>query len=299
MDESGKINLNALMKLDPTGQVAFDVLMKLPNMTEGIAGAIVDWMDPDSDVRTDSAENDYYMGLSPAYRCKNGPIDSIDELLLVKGITADLLYGSDLNRNGIQDANEVTGSDGFTRGWAAFLTVHSREQNYDADGTLYPNLNNKDLNLLLTGLSNSQLSENTDLVKFIIMYRQYGPYSATGGTQSLAGAITSLLTGGASSTSTKTVEGNLADFTLATKDDGTLKTASKYTMSTLFELVDAKVGIKTTMGKTTVITVYTSPLSDAGVAKDMLPKLLSLFSLVDDQETRASHQCQHGAVAKF
>src|SRR5262245_12030790 len=33
IDETGKINLNALLKIDPSGQAAHDMLMKLPNMT--------------------------------------------------------------------------------------------------------------------------------------------------------------------------------------------------------------------------------------------------------------------------
>jgi len=286
-DESGKINLNALMKLDNTGQLAFDVLMKLPNMTEGIANAIVDWMDPDSDERTDGAEDSYYTGLG--YRCKNGPIDSIDELRLVKGVDAGLLYGSDTNRNGFQDANEG-GNDGFSRGWSAYLTVHSREQNYDAEGNLFVNLNNKDLNLMLTAV-NEQLGDYPELVKFLVMYRQYGPYSATGGTQSLGGAIASLLTGGSASSATETEQGSLESFKLATKEDGTLSKAAKYTLPSIFELIDAKIGIsrKVTMGKTTktIITIYECPLIDASMRAEVLPKLLSLFSLVEDQEIPA------------
>src|SRR5205807_5730201 len=37
IDESGKINLNSLLKWDPTGQKGHDLLMLLPNMTEDIA----------------------------------------------------------------------------------------------------------------------------------------------------------------------------------------------------------------------------------------------------------------------
>ena len=48
-DEGGKINLNALLQLDSSGQVAHDMLMQLPNMTEDVANAILDWIDPDDD----------------------------------------------------------------------------------------------------------------------------------------------------------------------------------------------------------------------------------------------------------
>jgi type II secretory pathway component PulK len=36
LDESGKINLNALLKIDSTGNKGHDILMMLPNMTEDI-----------------------------------------------------------------------------------------------------------------------------------------------------------------------------------------------------------------------------------------------------------------------
>ena len=42
-----QININSLMQIDPSGKVLHDALMKLPNMTEDVADAIVDWVDPD------------------------------------------------------------------------------------------------------------------------------------------------------------------------------------------------------------------------------------------------------------
>src|SRR5262249_2366769 len=87
IDECGKINLNALMQLDKGGNIAHNVLMLLPNMTEEIANSILDWMDADSDPRPGGAEDEYYMALTPPYHCKNGPLDSLEELLFVKGVT--------------------------------------------------------------------------------------------------------------------------------------------------------------------------------------------------------------------
>jgi type II secretory pathway component PulK len=60
IDEAGKINLNALLTLDSSGRVAGDLLMGLPNMTNEIADAILDWLDPDDDARTSGAENNSY-----------------------------------------------------------------------------------------------------------------------------------------------------------------------------------------------------------------------------------------------
>lgn len=58
-----------------------------------IVNSILDWIDPDDNTRLQGAENDYYQGLNPAYFAKNGPIDDISELLLIKGVTPELYYG--------------------------------------------------------------------------------------------------------------------------------------------------------------------------------------------------------------
>ena len=281
MDESAKINLNALMKLDATGELAFEVLLKLPGMTEEIAGNIVDWMDADSEVRgTGGAENDYYMGLTPPYRCKNGPLDSIDELLLVKGVTADLLYGTDYNRNNIEDEGEGRG-DGFVRGWAAFLTVHSREQNYDTEGNMFLNLNNMDLKTLNAALV-LELGEDHPLVKFIMLYRLKGP----GSSQSLGSAIAALL-GGSSSNNQNIIEGSLDEITI---DPAQLELPAneKYKFASLIDLLTATYSKQVTKGKTKYTVVYRSPLaSDPAMTKELLPKILGLATLTDDPELPA------------
>lgn len=134
-DEGAKLNVNALIQLDPTGQVLHDALMLLPNMTEDVADAIVDWLDADDDPRTNGAESSFYGGASPVpYTAKNGPANTLDELLLVRGVTPQLLFGNDRNRNGRMDPAEADGND-FNRGWSEYLTVYGRELDVDAAGT--------------------------------------------------------------------------------------------------------------------------------------------------------------------
>jgi type II secretory pathway component PulK len=182
IDECGKINLNAMMKLDPSGQILHDVLMKLPNMTEDIANSILDWLDPDDDPRTNGAENEYYSTLTPPYRTKNGPLDSLEELLLVKGVTPQLLFGNDRNRNGVLDPDENDGSGAVDRGWSAYLTVYSRERNIDADGNPRIYVNDSDLTTLYNNLNTAV---GQDLASYIIAYRLYG----AAGPQSGPGAM--------------------------------------------------------------------------------------------------------------
>ena len=58
-----------------------------------IVNSILDWIDPDNATRVSGAESDYYQGLTPAYFAKNGPIDDLSELLLIKGVTPEIYWG--------------------------------------------------------------------------------------------------------------------------------------------------------------------------------------------------------------
>jgi general secretion pathway protein K len=63
---------------------------------ETIIDSIKDWLDSkDDDAVTglNGAESDYYMGLEPPYKCKNGPFSHIGEVALVKGIPPELFNG--------------------------------------------------------------------------------------------------------------------------------------------------------------------------------------------------------------
>ena len=126
-DEAGKINLNSATE---------EMLAKLPDMTVDVPAAIIDWRDADSDLTEGGAESEYYLLLSDPYDCKNGPVETVEELLLVRLVSADLLFGEDANRNGVLDENENDADtsdppdnrDGhLDRGIADVVTVYSHE----------------------------------------------------------------------------------------------------------------------------------------------------------------------------
>ena len=165
-DESAKLNLNALMKLDPTGTVLYNALIKLPNMTEDVADAIVDWVDSDDASRSSGAESSYYAGMPTPYRAKNGPLNSIDELLLVRGVTPQLLFGNDRNRNGVLDAGEDDGSE-LNRGWSEFLTCYGREVNIDSEGLTRIDLNTADLATLSAQLTPVVGQDLSDYIVYV------------------------------------------------------------------------------------------------------------------------------------
>ena len=175
-DESARLNLNALMALEKnTPGNGRQLLMKLPGMTDDIADSILDWMDEDEEIREFGAEAEYYTSYAP----KNGPLDSIGELLLVRGIRENpsLLFGCDMDRNGFIDAGEpdsqsmlnVDNADGsMNRGWSAFLTLYGLESNLNPDGEKKIDLNQSDMQELY-----DQLEEklDADQATFIVAYR--------------------------------------------------------------------------------------------------------------------------------
>ena len=199
-DESTRLNMNLLLtadKLIPNG--GRTLLMALPGMElmetpEEIADAIMDWIDEDDEPREYGAEYDYYQNLQPPYSPKNGPLDTVEELLLVRGITPALLFGRDLNRNGIMDelatpdmgmenpmsmgtdpvSMSMTDSStlavtSLDRGWSGHLTLHSQEKNVNAQGDPRIFLNSDDLEQLHTDLKNVF---NEEWANFIVFYRQ-------------------------------------------------------------------------------------------------------------------------------
>ncbi len=58
----------------------------------GIVASILDWIDRDKNPHVNGTESDYYESLDPPYQCKDGYMDDISELLLVRGVTPEL-YG--------------------------------------------------------------------------------------------------------------------------------------------------------------------------------------------------------------
>ncbi|KAA1259422.1 General secretion pathway protein K [Rubripirellula obstinata] len=183
-DESARLNINALPVLEqnsaalmPTllaagdqaddvdaDNIAFSLLMALPNMTADVADAILDWVDEDDEARETGAESDYYEMLPTPYSAANGPIRSVDELLLVRGVTPTLLFGADSNRNGVMDADEqqrfnVTIDTPGALGWSAYLTVHGAEANKTVSGSPRVNINQDDLEVLYEELLETNLGE--------------------------------------------------------------------------------------------------------------------------------------------
>ena len=127
IDEAGKLNVNTASRKQ---------LMQLPEMTEEVAASIIDWRDNDSNVGAGGAEAGYYMNLPNGYRIRNGNFKTFRELLLVKGIVPEMLYGSEENV-----------------GWVDFLTCYSYQVNRTADDGERVNINDADESKLTSDLN--------------------------------------------------------------------------------------------------------------------------------------------------
>jgi type II secretory pathway component PulK len=143
-DEASKLNVNTATR---------EQLLGLRYMTEDVADAIIDWRDEDETAGPAGVEGGYYENLRYGYKIRNGPFKTIRELLMVKGITAELLYGEDTNFNGQLDFNETDGDESppadngdeqLDKGWVAYLTCRSYDKNRDASGNERININEAD-----------------------------------------------------------------------------------------------------------------------------------------------------------
>jgi len=95
-DESGKIDINALT--DSSGIILNNLLVNLgidKETADTIVDSILDWKSPTDLHRLHGSDSSYYLSLSDPYKAKNANFDSLEELLLVKGVTSDILYGNE------------------------------------------------------------------------------------------------------------------------------------------------------------------------------------------------------------
>lgn len=171
LDENGLFNVNYLVdKAGQPNQTRIDQMLRLidvlnrddagsDRISYGLVPSVIDWIDPDDEVthlpfieRTNrGAENAYYRGLDPPYRCANRPVNALDELLRVKGVTRQ--------------------SYGRLRGW---LTCYG-------DGRI--NINTAPKAVLMC------LSEQMDaaLVQMIVNRRQMRPFESVAELRDLPG----------------------------------------------------------------------------------------------------------------
>jgi competence ComEA-like helix-hairpin-helix protein len=139
-DEESRLNVNTASGAE---------LAKLDGMTPDLLAAISDWRDGDNAATSGGAEVDYYASLQPPYQPRNGPLLTLRELLMVRGITPELL-----------------GDSPSQAGWSAILTVDSSVENVNAAGENRINIQTADEPSLTSIRGISQ-----DIAKAIVSYR--------------------------------------------------------------------------------------------------------------------------------
>ncbi len=90
LDESGKFNLNNLVKadgkVDDSARRWFEKLLQRVGLPAELSQAVIDWQDADDEtIGAMGAESNYYQGLDPAYLTPNTKFHSVEELKLVRG----------------------------------------------------------------------------------------------------------------------------------------------------------------------------------------------------------------------
>ncbi len=137
-EESAKLNLI---------EADYDEMVRVPGMTYEAASSIMDWIDDDDDVEREGAEDEHYLSLEEPYYCKNDDFETVEELLMVRGVTRTMLYGDGTapplgQRNSNRAADRNLFSDPqLARGFHDLVTVYTSEPNVTKDGQLRININ--------------------------------------------------------------------------------------------------------------------------------------------------------------
>jgi len=113
-DACGRIDIN---------EANYQMLMRLTDDAD-VTAAILDWRDKGSGVTVEGAEAEYYSALPLPYLPRDGEFQTPGELLLVRGVTPALYFGTE-ERPGLRD----------------LVTVSSYSANTDPEGNPKLNLN--------------------------------------------------------------------------------------------------------------------------------------------------------------
>jgi len=162
-DEESRLNLNAATE---------EQLTKLPGLNSNISAAIVGWR---GNGAGSVAEQEYYGSLRPPRKPRNGPFETVRELLMVRNISAEQVCGQDRHLNGMTTVVDEA-ANGSARypslssdddlGWAGSLTVDSAVRDVNAAGQDRVNIQSADETQLATvhGIT-------PDIAKAITAYR--------------------------------------------------------------------------------------------------------------------------------
>ena len=91
IDEESKLNLNQTQSPPVLAELIQRALRMETEMASTLAESIVDWIDADDHSYASGAESRFYRNLRNPYQPKNAFLNTLEELLLVKGMTPEIL----------------------------------------------------------------------------------------------------------------------------------------------------------------------------------------------------------------
>jgi general secretion pathway protein K len=127
-DEDGKLNINRA-SLNDLRNLLMNTGVEFTEV-DTIVDSIIDWRDVNDLHMLNGAEEDYYRSLPVPYSCKDGPFDILEELLLVKGMTEEIYYGSEDREGegeytGVVNHLTVSGSNTVNINTAPFIVLEA------------------------------------------------------------------------------------------------------------------------------------------------------------------------------
>jgi len=145
VDENSKLNVNVLKnKTGRLNRTRIDQLLRLIDLLNqkhadhshigyGMVPSIIDWTDNDDEVtclpfikrENLGAESSYYDQLNPPYKCKNRAFDTVEELMLLKGVTPQVF-------DRIRDYITVKGDGKININSASKRVIESLSEKIDA-----------------------------------------------------------------------------------------------------------------------------------------------------------------------
>jgi general secretion pathway protein K len=143
-DEMGKIKVNALIKQYPGSTVDEDQKKIWENVldflissdksedisdSESIIDGMIDWLDQNDLSSANGAETDYYESKKNPYKAKNGPLKTVEELNLIKGMNQNLFNIENFINNLTAKGNDNNKDNDSVYKLDDFLTVAGNMEN--------------------------------------------------------------------------------------------------------------------------------------------------------------------------
>ncbi len=154
-DEAGKINIKQLPQ-KYLRQLLEKRIGEDPDKIAALIDAWEDWIDQDDLKRANGAEKDYYETLSPPYEPRNDKIETVEELLLIKGF-AEAFKGVEMDA-----AFTIYGAQGLQRGFQVNPNLATREALM-----LIPGLDEEMVNTILTKRREKEFKSIRDFNEFM------------------------------------------------------------------------------------------------------------------------------------